>query len=111
MKHNNIGRFNERVVFQQPIQTADNAGGFIVTWQNFRTIWGFVKEHDSSEKIIGEVNRFVQEKTLIIREQSGLNEQMRCVIVGKTYSIIAIHPSNDIPQGWLELELQLMEGI
>ncbi len=113
---NNIGRFNERVILQQLTQISDNAGGLIQTWQNFRTIWGFVKEHDSFERVLSDVNRLIQTKTLIIRKQTGLTEQMRCVIAGKIFSITAIKLHNQaqqttILQNWLELELQLMEGI
>ena len=107
----NVGKFNERVVVQQAIQTADNAGGFVLTWQPLRTIWGFVQQHNSAEKIIGEANRLTQQMTLIIRAQSGLNSKMRCVIAGNIYAIIAMHPKNDMPQSWLELKLELIEGI
>ncbi len=111
MKNINIGRFNERVVFQQSTQTPDNAGGFIVAWQNFRTVWGFVKQHNSFEKIVGDANRLHLRQTLIIRKQSGLNATMRCIIAGKTYAITAMNPQSDMPQNWLNLELELMEGI
>jgi SPP1 family predicted phage head-tail adaptor len=111
MKHINIGRFNERVLVQQPISQPDNAGGFIVAWQNFRTVWGFIKQHNSFEKIAGDANRLHLKQTLIIRNQSGLNATMRCVISGKTYGIAAMHPQLEMPQGWLRLELELMEGI
>jgi SPP1 family predicted phage head-tail adaptor len=111
MKNFNIGKFNERIIFQTLMSEPDGAGGMVQSWQNFLTTWGLVTKTNSTETIIGDANRFLENKRVVMRFHAGLNSTMRCLIAGKYYEIISIHPSDIMPKNWLELNLKLTEGI
>jgi SPP1 family predicted phage head-tail adaptor len=111
MKYINIGKFNERIIFQTLMSEPDGAGGFSQSWQNFLTTWGLVTKTSSTENIIGDVNRFIDNKRVVMRFHEGLNSTMRCLIAGKYYEIISINLADFMPKNWLELNLKSMEGI
>jgi len=46
-----IGKLNKRITIQTPTQTADDMGGFNVTWSDLSTIWGGIWPVSAAEMV------------------------------------------------------------
>lgn len=110
MKAPTIGELNTRVTFQQPIVSADNAGGQNVVWQPYATRWSAVKAVQATEASNDAAIRAQTRIQIILRADDGINATMRCVIGSVAYSILAVYPLDNTPH-WMICALVRKEGL
>jgi SPP1 family predicted phage head-tail adaptor len=85
-----IGAMRERLTLEQPVRTADGAGGAAVTWQTVTELWAHVRPISGDERLRHDqvAGRLTHE--VWIRHRIGIAPAMRFVQGGRVYEIVAI---------------------
>lgn len=86
----NIGKLRHRVTLQKQINTQNDYGAFVTTWQDIATIWAEIKPISGREYF--EVSQVQSEVTtqIWIRYCDGIEPTMRVAHNGKQYEIVSV---------------------
>jgi SPP1 family predicted phage head-tail adaptor len=97
-----IGRRDQLLTIQRPIETQDEDGGVLQSWVTVRQVMGAVKEAIGNERTIAQgVNAQVEYKIHIPRFD-GFGPEMRLASGSRTFDITSI-PNLDTRDHLLEL--------
>lgn len=99
------GQLRTRLVLQRPIETADDQGGVVRTWENFGSAWAKVVPRASRSEVDADSAGATQAFTITLRANFSLTLQHRLVDGGKIYRITAIHDARE--RGFIELDAEL----
>lgn len=83
-------RLCKRVVLQQPVETADGAGGKTISWQDFATVWAEILPRSGREEIFADQLRNRTSHKITIRYMAGLSEKMRVNYNNRLFNITAL---------------------
>jgi len=84
------GDLRHRVTIQQAVESQNDFGEVITTWQNYKTVWAAIKpltgrEYFASQQVNAEVSVQIQ-----MRYIPGITPKMRIVEGSKVYEIEAV---------------------
>ena len=88
-----VRRLDQRITFQTKRQTRNAAGGTIITWVDFATVWAAVDAVRANERYNSEQELSGNEYTVWIRWRGDLNSNMRILWKGLPLDIKGI-PDN-----------------
>ena len=102
------GKLRHRVTIKQKSTTRDAAGGEVVAWTTFATVWGSVEPMRGQEYL--EANRVgAQVDTRIrIRYASGVLPSMQAVYGSHTYDILSVI---NVEERNIEMQLMCKEKL
>lgn len=85
-----IGKLRHRITLQQQMNTQNDYGAFVTTWQDIANVWAEIKpisgrEHFSAQQVQSEVTAQVW-----IRYREGIEPTMRLEHNNKHYEIISV---------------------
>lgn len=86
----NIGKLRHRVTLQKQINTQNDYGAFVTTWQDIATVWAEIKPISGREYF--EANQVHSEVTtqIWLRYRDGIEPTMRVAHNGKQYEIVSV---------------------
>ncbi|QHB18274.1 phage head closure protein [Mannheimia pernigra] len=96
-----IGKLRHCITLQQQINTQNDYGAFVTTWQNIATVWAEIKPISGRE--LNSANQTHAETTVQIwlRYLPNLDHTMRVKFSDRLFEIVAI-------QNWRELNRSLL---
>ena len=82
-----IGALRHRVTIEEPVRTADEAGGADITWQAVASVWAEIqpktgREVFESDQLGGRVTHDVR-----MRYRAGITPKMRILHAGRLFDI------------------------
>lgn len=86
------GKYNERITIETPTHTQDEIGGTVSTWTTFAERWAKVVHEMGSEFFANAQDTPTRRLMFVIRNLTGLTEDMRVVYDGRAYQIHQIRP-------------------
>jgi SPP1 family predicted phage head-tail adaptor len=91
-----IGKYKQRVTIEQYVETQDEYGGIIQSWETFKTVWSNIKplsgrEYWQSQQANSEVTGVIE-----LRYLSTVNPTMRVKYGTRIFEIESLfHPNED----------------
>lgn len=107
-KQDLASRLSKRVAIEQPLETADGAGGKTISWATFATVWAEILPRSGREEIFADQIRNRVSHKISIRYLVGLNEKMRVSYNARLFNITAlvnVNEANEI------IEIYADEGV
>lgn len=83
-------RLNRRVVIQQVALTADNAGGYTQSWNQFAEVWADVMPKRANENVEHEKLQARRNVVFVMRYLDGVIEGMRLNYDERIFNIVGI---------------------
>lgn len=102
------GKLKQRVIIQQETQTADAAGGYVISWQDVAEVWARVKPKRGSESLEAMQVRDVQVYEVVIRYRTDVTPKHRLNWKGKLLNIRSVMNTDERDK---YLTLMCEEGI
>lgn len=85
-----VGRMRERITIQAENPSADNYGGYSLSWSDVTTVWGRVQPLRGAEQYEAMRTEAQTQYTIRIRYYSGLTEKHRFKLGTRVFNIRAI---------------------
>lgn len=88
-----IGKYNKRLLIQQPIDTQDAAGAPVTSWVDFATVWAHIAPIKGAEAVTAGQTLAAMDTCIHIRHHpalAGLNEKWRCSYNVVIYNITSV---------------------
>lgn len=101
-------RLRQRIMIQQPDNTADDAGGVTKSWEDLAPVWAEVEPISASEVLQADSLRSEVTHRVTIRYRDDVTNAMRILFEGRVFNIRAV--TNLLERGIL-LELLAEEGV
>ncbi|MBN8531725.1 MAG: phage head closure protein [Alphaproteobacteria bacterium] len=102
------GRLRERVTIQQPVETADTAGGVTVSWNDVATVWAEVTPLTGTESVVAAKLQSGVSHRVVVRYRSGVTARHRLSFGGRVFAVQAVF---DVEERGEFLELLVREGV
>lgn len=83
-------RLKKRISIEVPTETADGAGGFTITWNNFASVWAEIIPLRGREELQSAKIQEVKNFKITIRYLSGITTKMRINFGGRIFNIRAV---------------------
>jgi SPP1 family predicted phage head-tail adaptor len=103
-----IGTLDHRLTVEQMVQTPDGAGGYVLSWQTYLSVWGQIEPSGGRERLAAFALQSSVTHRVIIRRQTGVTNAMRVKAGGRLFKIRAVEDLG--PRGRF-LELLCEEGV
>jgi len=83
-----------RVTLQQPVLTADTAGGYTRAWTNVATLWAQIEPMTqraiSNEKFVDERLAAITTHRITLRYYAGVTADMRLLYGSRIFNIVSV---------------------
>lgn len=90
----NPGLFKHRITFREYVETENQIGDVVKTWQDKKTVWAMIKTIKGTEFVQAASVQGERTVRFVIRYTEGLTNDMRILYDNRTFEIIA-PPIND----------------
>ncbi len=87
---NLASRLNHRVSIEQVVLTADSAGGYTQSWNEFAEVWADIMPKRVNENLIGEKIDPSRKIVFVTRFLDGVTESMRINYEDRIFHIVGI---------------------
>lgn len=97
------GEFRERVTIQSKVVAKNSIGEEIITWSDIAYVWAKVMPLRGNSFYAANQQQHVIDARFLIRNRSGLSENMRIVWKGDNYDITNIIKGTEKYSGTIEI--------
>ncbi len=109
----NIGSFDKRLTFLQPIITDGTSNEDKITgWEEVDstpTVWGSKKDEKGNDLIVGDRVTYLQMTTFLVRMRTDITSKNRIVCDQQVYEVVSVHP--DGSRRFLEVKGSVLQNV